>query len=600
MKEKVVMDLEVYKDYFLAAFSNIETGNVRNFEMFEGNPLDAQTIKRILLSYQIITFNGWNYDLPLLLLAVRHGTTNEILKRASDSIIVNNYRGWQFLDRHNLTLPKGLDHIDLYEVAPGIASLKIYGGRLHCEKMQDLPYDPSASIGAPERELLKLYNINDLKTTTALYEALKPQIALRERMSVEYKTDLRSKSDAQIAETVIAKSVAKHNGTLSAPTVQPGISFKYKKPNFISFTTAQLRDVLSIVLNAEFVVPENNQNITMPKELSNLQISIGNSTYQLGIGGLHSTEQCVAYQSTEDMLLVDRDVSSYYPTIILNQGLAPSHMGEAFTLTYRNILTKRLEAKKSGDKTTADSLKITVNGSFGKFGSSYSKLFSPDLMIQTTITGQLCLLMLIEALEHEGIPVVSANTDGVVIFCPVSKAAMMEFVVWEWETKTNFETDATYYKALYSRDVNSYIAIRSDGSVKRKGVYAIGGLQKNPTNEICVIAVTNYLRDGTSIEKTICECQDIRRFVTVRTVRQGALKDDQLLGKAIRWYYASGVDGVFKNKANGYKIPRTEGAKPTLDLPEQFPSDVNFDWYIQEAYSILQAIGAVQPEEVNA
>ncbi|NBQ48786.1 MAG: hypothetical protein EBU33_10115, partial [Sphingobacteriia bacterium] len=162
-----------------------ETGNVRNFEMFEGHPLDAQTIKRILLSYQIITFNGWNYDLPLLLLAVRHGSTNEILKRASDSIIVNNYRGWQFLDRHNLTLPKWLDHIDLYEVAPGVASLKIYGGRLHCEKMQDLPYDPSASIGAPERELLKLYNINDLKTTTALFEALKPQIALRERMGIE-------------------------------------------------------------------------------------------------------------------------------------------------------------------------------------------------------------------------------------------------------------------------------------------------------------------------------------------------------------------------------------------------------------------------------
>ena len=98
VKTPVVLDLEVYKDYFLAAFSNIETGNVRNFELFYGNPLDAQTIKRILLSYQIITFNGWNYDLPLLLLAVRHGSTNEILKRASDSIIVNNYRGWQFLD----------------------------------------------------------------------------------------------------------------------------------------------------------------------------------------------------------------------------------------------------------------------------------------------------------------------------------------------------------------------------------------------------------------------------------------------------------------------------------------------------------------------
>ncbi|KKS65278.1 MAG: hypothetical protein UV34_C0020G0001, partial [Parcubacteria group bacterium GW2011_GWB1_42_6] len=39
-------------------------------------------------------------------------------------------------------------------------------------------------------------------------------------------------------------------------------------------------------------------------------------------------------------------------------------------------------------------------------------------MIQVTITGQLALLMLIERLELCGVPVISANTDGLVVECP--------------------------------------------------------------------------------------------------------------------------------------------------------------------------------------
>lgn len=62
--------------------------------------------------------------------------------------------------------------------------------------------------------------------------------------------------------------------------------------------------------------------------------------------------------------------------------------------------------------------KIVLNGTFGKLGSKYSFLYSPNLMIQVTITGQLALLMLIEALEAAGISVVSANTDGIVSRCP--------------------------------------------------------------------------------------------------------------------------------------------------------------------------------------
>ena len=67
-----------------------------------------------------------------------------------------------------------------------------------------------------------------------------------------------------------------------------------------------------------------------------------------------------------------------------------------------------------------------LNGTFGKTGSPYSVLFAPEMMIQTTITGQLALLMLIEHLETASISVISANTDGIVIQPQVSQVPFVE------------------------------------------------------------------------------------------------------------------------------------------------------------------------------
>lgn len=584
MKPTLIFDIEVYRDYFLLAFLNADTGNVRHFEMFYEHPFDIATVRTILRKYRLVSFNGNSFDLPLLEAALQ-GADCSKLKHIADKIIVNNIRHWHGLE---------VDHIDLIEVAPGIASLKIYGGRLHCPKLQDLPIDPGASIAPAQRPLLREYCENDLRTTLTLFRKLEPQIKLRESMSAEYEIDLRSKSDAQIAEAVIRHEVEKLTGVRMSkedPFRFAGRTFSYKPPTFLAFTSDAVRDAFDIVRAAKFTIASNG-TVQMPKEIANLKITIGRSTYRMGIGGLHSSEKSVAHFADEDHILVDRDVASYYPAIILNCDLKPAHMGEHFTKVYRGIVQRRLAAKRAKDTVTADALKITINGSFGKFGSPYSSLYSPTLLIQTTVTGQLALLMLIEALEAEDIPVVSANTDGIVIRCPRRLASLMADIVWEWETITRFETEETQYRALYSRDVNNYIAIKPEGGFKSKGAYAPAALQKNPTNEICTAAVAKYLIDGTPLEVTIHACRDITRFVTIRTVKGGAIKDGQYLGKAVRWYYTQGELGTINYQLNGYTVPRSEGAKPLMDLPDQFPDDIDLDWYIREAREMLVSIGA--------
>lgn len=653
-RENELIDTEIYKNYFLFAAKRKEDGRVTSVETKTRlDQDDRQWLRRFMKKRRTVGFNSKGFDLAVIYAAIE-GRHVEELKEIADSIIVGRMKPWEIEDAFNIKIPRDLDHIDLIEVAPGKASLKVYNGRLHGRRMQDLPYEPSRILSPEEIDHTYDYCVNDLDATGGLFDKLTEQLALRHRLSVEYGIDLRSKSDAQIAETIIKTQVGQLLGkTIKRPEVKFGMSFRYKVPDFIQFRHPELKAILREIEGHKFRLTKTGK-VLMPDALSEARIHIGKSVYRMGIGGLHSSEDCVSVVADDDHILIDRDVTSYYPYIIMTLGLAPRHMSWAFGKVYRKIVMRRLKAKESAQKleteikdlesriaqrnddgpslmeerlsdlkaelavfeTEANSLKITINGSFGKFGSQYSTLFSPELLIQTTITGQLSLLLLIEWLESDGIPIVSANTDGIVIRCPKHKIKTMDAIVREWEDATGFGTEATEYSALYSANVNNYIAVKTNGEVKLKGYYAKPGLMKNPQNQICNEAVIDYITKGTPVEKTIRECKDIRKFLTVRTVDGGAIwgvkevqfdrfgkrgqrlkpgvrfdtSEAEYLGKAIRWYYSNETDGSIHYKRNGNRVPRSDGARPLMELPDNFPDDIDYRWYIRESREILKEI----------
>ena len=576
---QMVLDIECYVNYFLVKFLRLKDKKFINFEKTVDTTLDTKAIKAILKEYEIITFNGNNFDIPILKLALA-GASNKELKNACNLIIKENKSYSQLVEQ--LGIPKikvDIKHIDLIEVAPSRVSLKIYGGRLHCKIMQDLPIEESARLSEEEMGKISRYCGNDLTVTKTLFMNLLQQIELRRVMSKKYKVDLLSKSDAQIAETVIKAEILKITGKELEKGCEYNNKFHYKAPAFISFTNPNLNEILNIVQTKWFTV-HGNGVISMPKELSKVKLKIGDTKYNIGIGGLHSTEKRAFHVANSEYSLWDWDVASYYPSIILICGLYPKQIGKAFLKVYQAIVTERLEAKRAGDKVKAETLKIVVNGSYGKLGSPYSVLYAPDLMIQVTITGQLSLLMLIEMMEKRGIPVVSGNTDGIVIKCPVDKEELMHKVIKQWEKKTGFVMESAKYAGLFSRDINNYIAVKENGDVKCKGCFASAGLAKNPENEICNIAIIEYIKHGTPFETTIRECKDITKFVTIRSVKGGALQDGQYLGKAVRWYHAEGYKGSIQYKTNGNRVAMTDGVKPIMDFRKGFPNDVDYEWYI--------------------
>lgn len=608
-------DTECFANYWSIGFKNVETGNKVIVEMYEGLPLDTKRIASIIRKYRITTFNGINYDMPMIALAMS-GASNIDLKRASDDIIIGDLRPWQFEERFKVRMPEWLDNIDWMEVSPGSPtrpSLKQYAGRLHSRRMKDLPFEPDAWITEEDRPIMRTYLGNDLDVTAEGYLELKPQIMLRAEMSEQYGVDVRSKSDAQVAEAVIKAEIQAMTGKrIYKPDIQPGV-FNYTPPKWVAFKTPEMRDMLTRLRAANFVVRSDGV-VLEPAMLSDLVIRLGATEYSMGIGGLHSQEKSTSHYSDEFFTLRDRDVTSYYPQTILNSKLFPKHLGEAFLKVYRSIFTRRLAAKAKaisckakGDSegathwgNIAETLKIVLNGSFGKFGSPFSVLYSPDLMIQTTITGQLAILMLIESIEMAGMSVLSANTDGFVTKVPNDRYDEFFDIAIEWELATGYGTEEVLYKSLHSRDVNNYIALPMKGKPKTKGAFGSGGpgqkgasgMKKNPDCEIANDAAVAFLTDGTPVRETIDACKDVTKFVTIRKVKGGAEKDGVYLGKVIRFFYGLGEVGTINYVSNGNTVPSSEGATPCMDLPDECPDDIDRDWYEIEANAVLQDVGA--------
>jgi hypothetical protein len=604
---RMVYDVESYKNYGLHGFKNIVTGRYLIFEIGPGFDFDRNKFRWIMENFTLITFNGKFYDEVIANVIANPRYGYEDMQNATQLLIVEGMRPHEVLKHYGITKEKKLkiDQIDIIELTALAPSLKKCAARLHAPRLQDLPFPPGTDLSPEQMLVLKRYNINDLDNTQIVYESKLDVLAIREQKSKEYGVDLRSDSDAQMAEGIIKAEIKRMTGRkfIQRTEIPAGTQYQYKVPHFIKFHTVMMNSMLDILRSARFTINHWDGGLLMPPEIKNLVLNIADGEYQMGIGGLHSKEKSRAYYAGDGYQIIDTDATSYYPTLILNAGLAPMSLGQAFLTVYHKIVQERIKAKHAGDDVTAQCLKIVINGTFGKLGSMWSIMYAPDLMLQVTVTGQLCLLMLIERFELAGIQVINANTDGVVARPHESQMEVFKAIVKQWEKETGFGTEETHYKAYLAKDVNNYLAqyVKPEKGqhFKTKGLYAKTSSQKNAVNEVCILALKEYLAHGTPVEETIRNCKKLSMFTTMRELAQGggAVKGDAYLGKVVRWYYGVGEPGEIVLAKSGNKVPRSDGAIPVMDLPDSLPADLDYDWYIRECYSILGKIGLEQKEE---
>jgi hypothetical protein len=576
-KQQLFFDTECYPNYFLIVFKDLK-GNEECFVKDENNVLPVARIKKLLETRQTIGFNSRMYDIPMITYALS-GVSNSLLKEMSDRII--NESVYNTLCEYQLWCPKEYDHIDIINVAIGKNGLKMYGARINTPYLQDLPYDPSTSLSQDDKAIIKKYCSNDVDITKNLYLHLKNEIDIRTAINDEYKVDVRSKSDAQIAEVLINKQLVSSKKKITS------FEFKYTPPDYIKFNSDNLNNLLVKFTEIEFKGVVGDR--LLEKGIVT-DVIINDVPYSCGIGGLHSKEEARTVIATDDEYIIDIDVVSYYPTIILNNKYCPDNYNtEEFLEFYQKIYDDRIIAKKENNVSKANVYKIILNGSFGKFGDQYSSLYSPKLLIHTTITGQLSILMLIEKLEEYGYNVLSTNTDGITVKVKKDKYNFFRQIVKSWEDKVNFKTEEVKYKSLHNQSVNSYIAIKEDGTLKCKGLFGSDDLSRNPAIKICKEAIFSYLLDKRKVEHTIMNAkQDPSNFIMVRKCAKGGYWKGEYLGKVVRWYWSTKGEPITNPK--GDKVAKTDDAFPIMDMEDKI-ADIHYEKYIKESYKLLSWIG---------
>ena len=348
MNKLICLDIEVLPNYFLIVIKGLQSGKYVKIDMYGADTKltreQRSKLNNMLSKYTSFGFNSNNYDMPQINYALSGATCKELYEN-SKKIIDNRQPDW--MTYRNLDIEqRRYDHFDVGEPAPAVMiSLKNYGTRVGSKKLQEFYLDPDTAITKEQVQGLTNYCENDVDVTVDLYEAIKDRIELRVKMGEQYGLDLRSKSDAQIAETVIASELSKLGVTAKKPTLSSGFKAHYQAPDYVKFNDEKLNELVEMLEDIKFDIADNGA-VKMPKILSNHKIVIGNTTYKMGIGGLHSQEKSISVVSDENNVMRNADFTSYYPFIIIVLKLFPKHLSEKFLGVYGKIINDRVLAKQ--------------------------------------------------------------------------------------------------------------------------------------------------------------------------------------------------------------------------------------------------------------
>ena len=603
-KSKWAFDIEIFINLFLISFLNIDNPEeIKSFIISWDLKIDDKEKLKEFLDNNVVALIGYNnlyFDAPILSLVLEYNgiNINKDVFEYSQKIIATE-RGEARSYRKNYPWPQ-IDLMKMMAFDKLGVSLKQCAINLKWKKIQDFPLPYDHVIERKDIEIVLKYNINDVLIVNELYKVLQPQIKLREELGKIYDVDLLSASDSKIANILLEKIYTDETGIdiKELKYLRTKRDFLWLRdcicPN-IKFKTRKLQD-LKFETGNTLVVSENN--FAYKKNLE-----FGNCEYVLGVGGLHSEDQPGKFVTDKNYIIMDADVSSYYPYIILNNKIKPEHLNDDFLDILKKITEERIEAKKSGDKIKADGLKITVNSIFGKLNSETFWLQDAKAFLSVTVSGQLYLLMLIESLVLNGILVISANTDGVV--CKVPKNLLDKYyeICNEWKSKTNFELEFTEYEKYIRTDVNNYITKKSGEKTKEKGRYLKEvDLKKGYHYPIVPNCLYEYFVNNRSVDQTLLECDDILDFC----ISQKSGKDFSIeyrtdrgvekLQKTNRFYISNSGGNIIKvNDKKGTEIGIYVGENCRIinDYDSSIPIseyDINYGFYKEEALKYINDI----------
>lgn len=654
MKTNWVHDYETLSNCFVAVFEDVKSTHTEVFVIHDlRNDIDeliAFLDRNRLLNEWHVSFNGMGFDSQITEYIIRNSELlrdmggceiAEWLYSKAQSIIQKQDTGeWLEFSPSNLQI----NQVDVFKLnhwdnPAKRSSLKWIQYSMDWENIMDMPIHHSTVITSHEQidEIIR-YCKNDVSSTKRIMMLSKKQIELRKNLTDEYNINLFSASEPKISKELFLHFLSNKTGIKkydlkNLRTKREQIVVKDILLPYLNFKTATFQRLLA---KFKEVVIYPNQT----KGGFKYSIQYKGVKTDFGLGGIHGARSSKVYESTEDMIIMTSDVTSFYPNLAIRNKWSPAHIPkEEFCEQYEWFFEERKKISKKDIRNYV--YKIILNSTYGLSNDENSFLYDPEFTMRITINGQLSLALLYEMLT-EGIPgaiPLMQNTDGLETLIPREYQDKYYEICAEWEKLTSLQLEHDSYEKLMLGDVNNYIAVNSPKTVdhdtmlqikadnphylfKQEGdsykVYATKckgrfefydlALHKNKSFLVIPKAIYYYFVHGINPEQYIQEETNIFDFCGGKRIKgdwgfhleyiENGIHKKEDVQNTIRYYISNKGGKILKRNYLDERVTQVEAGKWYQTLFIDYVKkdikdyDLNYDYYLQK---IMKEIHSLEP-----
>lgn len=645
-----VYDIEVFQNIFHCSVKNTETNDIYKFEISERKNQLRELVKFFKQVDKYITwgdyyttninipanvifcgYNNLHYDNPIINYIIEY--EDKLMQYNIPTIcssIFNLSKTITTSSEDNIDAWKHWKYqiwFDTFDILTMLYSNKLRVGlkeiqvTMQYPNVQEFVCDWTKPLPLEDFESMIDYNINDIESTSELLNRCKKDVDLRIAIEDEYGVRVLSKDGVNIGMKILTQKYLE----------KTGLTWQDIKDLRSPMSVIPLKDVILPFIKYDSPILQRvlddmkNQIVSPGRKGYENKFVFNNLRYSVGVGGIHSVNSPEIIIPRDDEMLIDIDVASLYPSMLIEYEFYPKHLGKEFLEVYKQIKDERIEAKHNGDKVKNETLKLALNGLSGNLQNEHNFCYSPFAVMQIRINGQLLLLMLAEKLTQIGCRIVQANTDGLFVLLKKDAYSKVNSICREWEQLTKLTLEEDRFKAMYQYAINDYFAITEDNKVKEKGMFITTiKLGKGLTPKIIPKAVISFFKDGIPVEDTIKNCTDIRDFLmSEKTGKQWHVEYMNEEQQRTNRFYASTNGGYlwkwkdtghkegeiitytepyvgerkYKASARQYQNMLTASGVTFLNKFDDKPIEerkINYRYYIMEAYKIIRDLKPLQ------
>jgi len=245
-----------------------------------------------------------------------------------------------------------INQIDLFKIHhfdnnARSTSLKALEFNMRSKTIQDLPFKPGTILDQDQILTLRQYNRHDVAQTKAFYGHTLEMIRFREELTRKYNRDFMNHNDTKIGKDYFVMKLEEAGvacydfgpkGRTPRQTKRPVIALKDAILPWINFEHPEFNRVMNWL---------KAQTITETKGVFNdLTANVDGFTFVFGLGGIHGSVESEVIESDEQHVIVDLDVTSYYPNLAITNGFHPKHLGRDFVSIYKHLFEQRKQYPK--------------------------------------------------------------------------------------------------------------------------------------------------------------------------------------------------------------------------------------------------------------